>query len=64
MVLSLTRQLYKDFKSVYIIKGIVVLKTRLIVNLIAAPMSNLWAIPYSSDARTLLVMRLHLIKDQ
>jgi hypothetical protein len=64
VVLSLTRQSYKDFKSVYIIKGIVVLKTKSIVNLIIAPMLNLWAILYSLDARTLFIMRLHLIKDQ
>jgi hypothetical protein len=40
VVLSLTRQLYKDFESVHITRGIVVLRTRLIVDLITAPMSN------------------------
>ena len=34
------------------------------VALIAAPVSNPWAIPYSSDAKTLRVTRLHLIDDQ
>ena len=63
MVLSLIRQLYKDFESVHIIKGIVVLRTKLIVNLIAAFILNLWAILYSSDTRTLLMIYLHLIKD-
>ena len=63
MVLSLIRQLYKDFESVYIIRGIVMLRTRLIVDLIVALMLNLWAILYSLDARTLLVIYLHLIKD-
>ena len=63
MVLSLTRQLYKDFKSVYITKGIVMLRTKLIVNLITAPILNLWAILYSLDAKILLIIYLHLIKD-
>ena len=39
------------------------LRTKLIVNLITAPMLNLWAIPYSLNARILLIMRLYLIKD-
>jgi hypothetical protein len=63
VVLSLTRQLYKDFELVYIIKGIVILRTKLIVNLIVAFILNLWAILYSLDAKTLLIMYLHLIKD-
>ena len=63
MVLSLIKQLYKDFKSVYITREIVVLRTRLIVDLIAALILNLWAIPYSLDARTLFIIYLYLIKD-
>ena len=63
MVLSLTRQLYKDFESVYITKGIVVLRTKLIVDLITAPILILWAIPYSLDAKILLIIYLHLIKN-
>ena len=55
--------MYKDFKSVYIIRGIVILKTKLIVNLIIAPMLNPWAILYSLDTKTLLIIYLHLIKD-
>ena len=34
------------------------------VALIVAPVSNPWAIPYSLDAKTLHVTRLHLIDDQ
>jgi len=34
------------------------------VALIAAPVLNPWAIPYSLDAKTLCVTRLHLIDDQ
>ena len=63
VVLNLTRQLYKDFESVYIIKGIVMLRTKLIVNLITAPILNLWAILYSLDAKILLIIYLYLIKD-
>ena len=55
--------MYKDFKSVYIIRGIVILRTKLIVNLIAAPILNPWAILYSLDAKTLLIIHLYLIKD-
>ena len=47
----------------HIIRGIVILKTKLIINLIAAPILNPWAILYSLDARTLLIIYLHLIKD-
>jgi len=34
------------------------------VALIAAPVLNPWAIPYSSDAKTLCITRLHLIDNQ
>jgi len=34
------------------------------VALIAAPVSNPWAIPYSLDTKTLCVTRLHLIDNQ
>ena len=64
MVLSLTKQLYKDFESVHIIRRIVVLRTKLIVNLIIAPILNPWAILYSLDTKTLLIIYLYLIKDQ
>ena len=47
----------------YITRGIVILETKLIVNLITAPILNLWAIPYSLDARTLFIIYLYLIKD-
>ena len=47
----------------YITKGIVILRTKLIVNLITAPILNLWAILYSLDAKILLIIYLHLIKD-
>ena len=48
---------------VYIIKEIVILKTKLIVNLITAPILNLWAILYSLNAKILLIIYLYLIKD-
>jgi len=38
-------------------------KTLSSVDLIIAPMLKLCAIPYSSEANTLLVTLLHLIKD-
>ena len=34
------------------------------VALITAPVLNPWAIPYSSDAKTLRVTHLHLINNQ
>jgi len=34
------------------------------VTLIIAPVLNPWAIPYSLDAKTLYITRLHLIDDQ
>ena len=64
MVPSFTRQLYKDFESVQRIRGSQICNMASIVDLIAAPASNPWAIVYSSEARTLYITLLYLIDDQ
>src|SRR6266568_8695391 len=65
VVPSLTKQSYRDFKSVQrVIGSRSSCRIFSMVALIAAPVSNPWAIPYSSDAKTLRVTRLHLIDDQ
>ena len=65
VVPSLTKQSYKDFKSVQrVISSRLSCRIFSIVALIAAPVSNLWAILYSLDTKTLCVTHLHLINDQ
>ena len=62
IVLSLTKQLYRDFKSVQRITGSrSSCRIFLIVALITAPVLNSWAILYNSDAKTFCVTCLHLI---
>src|SRR6266536_40189 len=64
VVPSLTRQSYRDFESVYSISGIVLIYSIFsIVDLIVALTSKPCAILYSSNARTLYITLLHLIKD-
>ena len=64
IILSLTRQLYKDFKLVQrVISSYSSYRIFLIVALITAPVSNLCAILYSSDAKTLRITYLHLINN-
>ena len=60
----MTRQLYKDFKSVHKISEIADPSIFPSVALMTAPMSNLSAILYSSAAKILPVTHLYLIKDQ
>ena len=64
VVPSLTRQSQKDFEFVYRMSR----KTDFSIfpndAFITAPMSNPFAIPYNSAARTLCVTRLHFIEDQ
>ena len=65
IVPSLTKQLYKDFKSVQrVISSCSSCRIFLMVALIAAPVSNLYTILYSLDAKTLHITRLHLIDNQ
>ena len=64
MVPSLTRHSYSDFESVQTTSRRSIPSALSTVDLTDAPMSNPWAIPYSSEARTLLVTRLHLVDDQ
>ena len=62
VVPSLTRQLYRDFKSVQrVIGSRLSCRIFLMVTLIIAPVSNLYAILYSSDAKILHITYLHLI---
>jgi len=62
IVLSLTKQLYRDFKLVQRISGSrLSYRIFLIVALITAPVSNPWAILYNLDTKTLYITRLHLI---
>jgi len=63
VVPSLTRHSYSDLESVQRISGKSIPSTLSIVNLTKAPMSKPWAIPYSFEAKTLLVTLLHLVKD-
>lgn len=63
IVLSCTKQLYNDFKSIYITNGMFVCSTLSNVDLIATPILKLYAILYSLNASTLLVTYLYLIKD-
>jgi hypothetical protein len=46
------------------ISGRLILNYNLTVALIAAPILKPWAIAYNSEANTLLVILLHLTKDQ
>ncbi len=65
IVPSLTKQLYRDFESVQrIISSYLSCRIFLIVALIAALVSNLQAILYSLDTKTLCVTCLHLIDNQ
>ena len=62
VVLSLTKQLYRDFKSVQRISGSCLsYRIFLIVALIIAPVLNLWAILYNLDTKILYITCLHLI---
>jgi hypothetical protein len=62
VVLSLTKQSYRDFKSVQrVISSYLSYKIFLMIALIAALASNPWAILYSLDAKTLYITYLHLI---
>lgn len=63
-MLSLTRQLYNDFKSVYKISRIADPSIFPKVVLIIAPILNPYAIPYSSAAKILRVIHLHFIDNQ
>ena len=63
VVPRLTRHLYSDLEFVQRISGRSIPSTLSIVDLTKALMSNLWAILYSSKAKTLLVTLLHLIED-
>jgi hypothetical protein len=62
VVPSFTRHFYSDLESVQRIRGKSIPRTLSIVDLTKAPMSNPWAILYNSEAKTLLVTLLHLIK--
>jgi len=53
-----------DRESVQRTSGKLIPRTLSIVDLAEAPISKPWAIPYSSEARTLLVTLLHLVEDQ
>jgi hypothetical protein len=65
IVLSLTKQSYKNFESVQrVINSRLSCKIFLMITLITAPVSNLWAIPYSLNTKTLHITRLHLMDDQ
>ena len=65
VVLSLTKQLYRDFESVQrVINNYLSCRIFLMVTLIVALVLNLWAILYSLDAKTLHVTCLYLIDDQ
>jgi len=63
VVPSLTRHLYSDLEFVQRISGRSIPSTLSIVDLTKALMSNPWAIPYSSKAKTLLVTLLYLVED-
>ena len=65
VVPSLTKQLYRDFKSVQrITNSYLSYRIFSIVTLIAALVLNLWAILYNLDAKTLCITCLYLIDDQ
>ena len=65
IVLSLTKQLYRDFELVQrITSNHLSCRIFLMVALITALVSNPQAIPYSSDAKTLHITHLHLINNQ
>ena len=63
VVLSWMRQLYKDFKLVQRISGRLTYRILSSIDLIAVPILKLYTILYNSEANTLLVTLLHLIKD-
>src|SRR5258707_443835 len=64
VVPSLTRHSNKLFESVHITSGSGIRNIASIGDLIAAPISNPWAMAYSSEARTLRATPLHLFEDQ
>jgi hypothetical protein len=64
VMLSLTKQSYKDFESIQRISGSKIYKIFLIVALIAAPILNPCVILYSSEAKTLRMTLLYWIDDQ
>ena len=64
IVLSLTKQLYKDFKLVQrVIGSYLSYRIFLMVTLIIALVLNLWVILYNLDAKTLYITYLHLINN-
>ena len=66
VVPSLTKQSYNDFESVQSINGRGLCNCSIFstIALIAAPTLNPWAIMYSSDARMLYIILLHLMDNQ
>ena len=65
VVLSLTKQLYRDFESVQrVIGNRSSCRIFSMVALITTLVLNLWAILYSSDAKTFYITYLHLMDDQ
>ena len=64
VVSNLIRHLQIDLESIQRISSRLILSCNLTVALITAPILKLWAIAYNSEANTLLVILLHLTKDQ
>ena len=64
MVPSRTRHWYREFESVQMAIGNLMLSSFSTVALITKPVSKPATIVYSSDAKTLLVTCLHLVDDQ
>jgi hypothetical protein len=64
VVLSLTKQSYRDFESMQRISEMLISNILLNVLLITTSMSKLWVISYNSAISTLRVTRLHLMNDQ
>ena len=64
VVPSRIRQSYNDFESVHRVSGMLIYRIRSMVDLIAVLISNPWAMPYNSEARTLRVILLHLTELQ
>jgi len=63
VVPSFTRQSYNDLESVQRTSGKSIPSILSIVDLTEALILKPWAIPYSSEARTLLVTLLHFVDD-
>ena len=64
VVPSLTRYLQINLELVQRMSGRLILNCNLTVALIIVPILKLWAIAYNLEARILLVILLHLTKDQ